>query len=504
MQEKQTWGTRSGFILAAIGSAIGLGNIWRFPYIAYQDGGGAFLIPYFFALITAGLPILILEFYLGHRLKGSAPLSFRKLGKWEWFGWWQVFISFVISTYYSVIIGWAIAYTYFAFSQSWGSDTKTFLFHDYLHLTDTASWAAGGLGGIQLGVFLPLVVVWAVVYLVLKLGVKNGIEKANKFFMPLLLLMVIIMAIRGVTLEGAHIGLNALFTPNWDGILNANTWIDAYTQIFFSLSIAFAIMITYASYLPEKSDINNNAFMTAFANSGFSLIAGVAVFGAIGFMANQQGVGVDQVATGGVGLAFVVFPQILNQMPLGGLIGVLFFLSLIFAGISSLISIVETFVAAFGDKFNTRRSTAVNWAVGLAALISLVYSTGSGLYLLDVMDRAILTISVGLTGLVEVVLVVWFLNQTNAARDYCNRLSDFRIGPWWNFFLVVSTPAILGYSSIKVISGDLQKNYGGYPDSLIGLSWMVAVLIFMLGIYFHTLRNQNPEFEPSGQKEGVA
>jgi NSS family neurotransmitter:Na+ symporter len=501
MQEQQSWATRSGFILAAVGSAIGLGNIWRFPYIAYENGGGAFLIPYFFALITAGIPILILEFYLGHKLRGSAPLSFSKLGRFEWLGWWQVIISFVISTYYAVIIAWALAYTYFAVFQSWGSDTGGFLFGSYLGLTDANNWADNFFGGVQWKVFLPLVVVWLVAYVVLIRGVKRGIEQANKIFMPILFLLVIIMAIRGVTLDGAAEGLNALFTPNWDGIFQAGTWIDAYTQIFFSLSIAFAIMITYSSYLPKKSDINNNAFITAFANCGFSLIAGIAVFSAIGFMAKAQGVGVDEVAAGGVGLAFVVFPQILNEMPWGEFVGVLFFLSLVFAGISSLISIVETFVAAIGDKFNVSRTKAVNWSVGVAALVSILYATGSGLYLLDSTDRTILTISVGLTGLLEIVIIGWILNRTNKIRAYNNAISDFKIGPWWNFFLIVITPAVLGYSSIKVINGDLTNNYEGYPNSIIAVSWGIAVLAFVLSFFFQSLENKNPEFNNIEEEE---
>jgi len=165
-----------------------------------------------------------------------------------------------------VIIAWAIAYTFFAIPRSWGEDTWGFLFGSYLGLTD--KWNEPWLGGLEWKVVVPLIVVWAVVYFVLSRGVQKGIEKANKFFMPVLFLLIIIMAIRGITLEGAALGLNAMFEPDWSGIASASTWVAAYGQVFFSLSIAFAIMITYSSYLPEKSDINNNAFMTAFANSG--------------------------------------------------------------------------------------------------------------------------------------------------------------------------------------------------------------------------------------------
>lgn len=492
---KDQWQTRAGFILAAVGSAVGLGNIWRFPYVAYDNGGGAFLIPYFFALFTAGIPILILEFYLGHKLRGSAPLSFSKLGKYEWFGWWQTGISFVISIYYSAIIAWSLAYTWFSIPRSWeGSDNTWAFFSGYTGLTDSSKWSENWLGGLQWKVLVPLLLVWGIVYFVLSRGVKSGIEKANKFFMPALFVLVVIMAGYAITLDGAAEGLNALFTPDWSGIADAGTWVAAYGQIFFSLSIAFAIMITYSSYLPKKSDINNNAFMTAFANSGFSLLAGIAVFAAIGFMAHESGVGVDEVAGGGVGLAFSVFPSILSKMPLGQVVGVLFFLSLVFAGLSSLISIVETFVAAVSDKFNLNRQTAVNWSVGSIVILSLLFATGSGLWLLDTVDHFINTYGVALSGLLEAVIIGWILNHSMKIREYNNKLSDFRVGSWWNFFLIVITPSVLGYMAIKNITTELAKNYEGYPDSLIAVGWAVAILALVVGFYMQSLKNTNPEF----------
>ncbi len=492
MEKVNQWQSRSGFVLAAVGSAVGLGNIWRFPYLAYENGGGAFLIPYLIALVTAGIPILMLEFNLGYKLKGSAPLTFSKLGNFEWLGWWQVTISFVISTYYAVIVAWALSYAFFSIPQSWGTDTGGFLFNSYLGLTET--WNVSWLGGLQLNVVIPLVFVWLTVYIVLSRGVKKGIEKANKIFMPVLFILVLIMAIRGVTLDGASLGLNALFTPDWSGMTNASVWIAAYGQVFFSLSIAFAIMITYASYLPEKSDINNNAFMTGLADVGFCLLAGVAVFGALGFMATQQGVAMDEVVAGGVGLAFAVFPQILNEMPLGEVVGVFFFVSLVFAGLSSLISIVETFIAAFIDKFNIERKKAVNWSVGVAALVSLLFATGSGLYLLDVADYFINNYGIVFSGLAEIIIIGWVLNRTGRMRKENNELSDFSVGPWWNFCLIVITPAILGYMTIKKLTTDLTVNYEGYPDDLIALGWSTAILALILGFYLQSIKGKNPEF----------
>ncbi|MBA2877361.1 NSS family neurotransmitter:Na+ symporter [Anoxybacillus kamchatkensis] len=487
MESRQQWGTRAGFILAAAGSAIGLGNIWRFPAVAYENGGGAFFLPYLFALLTAGIPILILEFALGHKYRGSAPLTFARLSKGtEWIGWWQVLISFVISTYYSVVIAWAMSYTYFAFTSKWGENTGDFLFGEYLKLAETP----GTFGSLVPAVFIPLLLVWIINLAVLYKGVRKGIEAANKIFLPTLVVLFFIIVIRAVTLDGAIEGLNAFFKPNWDQIMNGKVWLAAYSQIFFSLSIAFAIMITYSSYLPKKSDITNNAFITGFANSGFELLAGIGVFSVLGFLAQQQGVEVSEVVKGGVGLAFVVFPQIINQFPaFNELFGVLFFLSLTLAGLTSLISISETYVSAIQEKFGISRTKAVLGGGGVAALIALVFASNGGLYFLDVVDYFINNFGVALVGLVEVVVIAWVLKELNALQTHANSVSDIMVGAWWKISLSVVTPIVLGYMMFDSIKTNVKENYGGY-DTLfvVKYGWTVAALVIVLGFVLSVKR----------------
>ncbi|MCS5423226.1 sodium-dependent transporter, partial [Psychrilyobacter sp. S5] len=221
-ESRGQWGSRSGFVLAAIGSAIGLGNIWRFPYVAASNGGGAFLIPYLVALFTAGIPILILEFAMGHKIRSSVPGVFAKLNrKYEALGWFQTFISFFIATYYVVIIGWSFSYLFFAFTGAWGTDTKAFLFGDYLQLTDSPM----NLGGLNLKVAAPLILVWGINYTIIRLGVKNGLEKANKVFMPLLVVALLVIVVRGVTLPGAMAGLDYFFTPDFSKLTDPKVWL---------------------------------------------------------------------------------------------------------------------------------------------------------------------------------------------------------------------------------------------------------------------------------------
>ena len=489
--ERSTWGTRAGFIMAAVGSAVGLGNIWRFPYVAYDNGGGAFFIPYLFALLTAGIPILILEFTIGHKYRGSAPLSFFRMAgkKAEWLGWWAVFVSFVISVYYAVIIAWAMRYTIFAINQAWGTDTEAFLFSDFLQLTVEP----GQTGSIVWGVFIPLALVWIITLGILAAGVKKGIEAANRIFIPTLIVIFLIIVIRAVTLEGAGLGLTAFFEPNFDAIMDPSVWVAAYGHIFFSLSVAFAIMITYSSYLPKKSDITNNAFITGFANSSFELLAGIGVFAILGFMATQSNVAVADVATAGVGLAFVVFPQIINEFPgFNGLFGVLFFLSLTIAGLTSLMSITETYVAGISEKIGISRTKAVLFGGGLAAIISILFATQGGLFFLDLADYYINQFGVAAIGLVEVVMVAWILRKMDTLKNHANPLSDIQLGGWWKVSLGVITPVVLGYMMFGLIRLNVLQqfetetgNYEGYSNMFTLLGGVaVAAGALIVGILF--------------------
>ncbi|WP_163971565.1 sodium-dependent transporter [Oceanobacillus halotolerans] len=487
METRSQWGTRAGFILAAVGSAVGLGNIWRFPAEAYANGGGAFFIPYLFALLTAGIPILILEFTMGHKYRGSAPLTYKKINKGsEFIGWWQVLVAFVISTYYATIIAWAMSYSVFSFNLNWGADTESF-FYGHINIAE----AEGQVGSFVPGVLIPLIIVWFIVLGVLFKGVKKGIEIANRIFIPTLVVVFLIIVIRAVTLPGAAQGLEAFFAPDFSSILSADVWVAAYGQIFFSLSIAFAIMVTYSSYLPKKTDITNNAFIVGFGNSSFELLAGIGVFGVLGFMAAQADVAVSDVVTGGVGLAFVVFPEIINTLPgLNGLFGFLFFASLVLAGLSSLISISETYISGLVDKFKISRTKAVVFGGGLAAIISLLYATQGGLYFLDAADYFINQFGVALLGLIEVILIAWVFRKLKELKTHADDISDIRLGSWWTFSLSVITPIVLGYMMFDLFRQNLLRqfdtptgNYEGYADAFILYGgWFVALGALVIGI----------------------
>lgn len=472
-QPREQWGTRAGFLLAAIGSAVGLGNIWRFPAEAYNNGGGAFLLPYLVALLTAGLPLLILEYTIGRKYRRSPPSAFRRLAKpAQFIGWWQVVICFVIASYYAVIIAWSVRYVGFSADQSWGDEPDAFLTGDFLQTAD----APGGISHYVAGVFWPLLAVWVVVLLVLAMGVRRGIEKANKVFIPLLVAFFLVLVVRALTLEGAAEGLDAFFAPDWGALTDGSVWVAAYGQIFFSLSIGFGIMITYASYLRRRSDLSGSALVAGFANSSFEILAGIGVFATLGFLAAQSGVEVGEVVESGVGLAFIAFPAIISNMPLGWLFGILFFGSLVIAGLTSLISIVQVIVSAVQDRTGLGRVPAVLGVGGAVAAVSLLlFPTDDGLYLLDASDHFINQYGIVLAALVAVIVVAWVLRALPFLQQDADATSAVQLGRWWRFCLGVITPIMLSWMLVDALRQELSENYGGMSTSfLLWSGWGVA------------------------------
>jgi NSS family neurotransmitter:Na+ symporter len=478
--------SRRVFMLAAIGSAVGLGNIWRFPYVAYENGGGAFVIPYLVALLTAGIPFLFLDYALGHRNRGSAPLSFARMKRGaEGLGWWQVGICFMIAVYYAAVIAWALRYTFFSFNKAWGDDPEGFLFGDFLQAGEPGVDTT-----VVTGVLVPLALVWLSVLVILVAGVQKGIGATSVVFIPVLVLAFVALVVRALFLPGAADGLDALFTPNWDALTSTSVWAAAFGQIFFSLSVGFGIMITYASYVHRDTDMTGSGLVVGFANSGFELLAGIGVFAALGFMAQANGVAVDEVATDGLGLAFIAFPTIISEAPAGAVIGVLFFASLVLAGITSLISVIEVVVSAVRDKFEmTRRNAALAVTVPSALLSLLFFSTTSGVYVLDIVDNFINRFGILLVAVVSMVVVVWVLRSLPTLANHMNRNGSIHLGRWWIVLISVITPLALTYILVQDFIDHLQEPYGGYPTwMLLVFGWGAAAAVIAFGFVAARMR----------------
>lgn len=490
---RENWSARSGFIIAAIGSAVGLGNIWRFPYVAYENGGGAFLVPYLVAIFAAGLPLLYLDYAVGHKFRKAPPLAYKKLMNSESLGWWQVMVTLVIGIYYASVLSWAGSYMYYAIDQKWGADTQAFFFNSYLQNGE----------GLALGfvptLFFGLVIVWAVVMFILYGGVRRGVELANKIFMPLLVVLFTILVIQAIRLPGATAGLNAFFTPNWEAMGNYKVWLAAFGHIFFSLSVGFGIMLTYASYLKRKTNMTGSGAVVALANSSFEILAGIGVFAALGFMAFSSGSTVEEVVSGGIGLAFIAFPKIISSMGAGGdLFGFLFFASLTVAGITSMVSILEVPISAFQDKLGWSRKKSVSIIAGGSAIVStLIFSTHSAITFVDIIDYFANNIGIVGGGLLSIILVSWFrrplLSQLQA---HINQYSSIKLGAGWNFLLTVITPLSLLVALGLTIKSIVVEGYGGYPAEILWLVGGGTLALFIVGaIVLSCLKDKVPEEE---------
>lgn len=489
VEKRESWGGRTAFIVAAISSAIGLGNIWRFPGVAYENGGGAFIIPYAVAFLTAGLPILFLDYAVGHRYRASAPLAYRRLDRrMEPVGWWQVASCFIIGLYYSVVIAWALGYTARAFTQSWGDDATAYFVSEFVQVGDP---------GFSLDfvapVLIPLVAIWALAIAVLCLGIKRGLRIANRITLPVLVVVFAAIVLYSLTLEGAVDGVNAFFTPSWEALGDFSVWLAAYGHIFFSFSIAFGVMVTYSSYVGRKADLTGSGAVVAFGNCSFEILAGIGVFATLGFLATQQATTVaDLEGIQGVGLAFMTFPTLLSQMPGGTIVGVLFFFCLVVAGFTSLLSILQVVSAAVQDKFGVSPARA-GLLVGLVTAIPsvLIFSTTNGLNALDVMDAFINNIGVVGSAILMLVMVGLVARHNEVLARHLNAVSSIRSGRLWRVLVTYITPTILGIVFARgawgyIVDGYDDDSYARSFELIYGWGVIGLVIVFSLAMSFRS------------------
>lgn len=489
---REEWQSRKGFIFAAAGAAIGLGNLWRFPFQAYKNGGGAFLLPYFVALITCAIPLMIMEYAYGRKIRGGSVKAFAKLNKkFEVIGWVQVMVPIIVTTYYSTIISVSVIFMIYSLGHAFGiinwlSDPGPVMGM----VTGSAEHALDLGAGISIYILIAVIFVWLCNWLIVKKGISGGIEKMSMFFTPMLMVLMVIFMINSVRLQGSAIGLEALFKPDFTKILSPGIWVSAYAQVFFSTTLAVGVMIAYGSYLHEKADVVNSAIITVFANSSFDLIAGVLVFSTLGFLVNQMGVEFTSFGTG-AGVAFIAFPIAISTMSdntfIQGILGFIFFFCLFIAGLSSSISMLESFATAALDKFKISREK-------LVGIISIVGFAGSACFasyagfnfILDIVDAYVGNIVIAGLGLIEVVLIS-YIYGTEKLREEANRYSDFRVGKWWDYLLRYFTPILLGLVVItnlfNLVTGLFSQDIVGVLSNII-FGWGIVVIMIGASIIF--------------------
>lgn len=409
---RDSFGSRFGALVAMAGSAVGLGNLWRFPYLVGENGGAAFIIIYILLSFLICLPIFISEFVIGRRSQKNAYAAFRDLSggsAWRWVGLFTIIVPLVVLSYYSVIGGWSVEYLLksvtFAFESASQSAMST-MFSDFV----SSTWG-------------PLLVhtgFLLVTTLIVVVGIKDGIEKFSKVMMPLLFFIVLAIAIYSMTLPGAKAGLDYLFNPDFSKI-TGKACAAALGQAFFSLSLGFGTIMTYASYVDKKENILFQSTATAVSDLMFALIAGMAIMPAVfAFGLNPQS---------GPGLVFETLPFVFGQMPAGGFVAILFFLALLVAALTSSISMLEVAVAYLVEEKGFSRVWAcvvlfvVCWVVGAVCSLSFgplsdVNIGGGNIF--DFFDNLSSNILMTLGSLLTVLFVGWRLKKTDVYDEFTN------------------------------------------------------------------------------------
>ena len=465
-QKRSQWKSKFGFILAASGSAIGLGNIVFFPANAYKYGGGAFYLPYFVALFLIGIPVMITEFGLGGMTKKSFPLAMKQAGGklGEFIGWFALLNAGFIVMYYVTILGWV---------SGMGLEAIQNPVEEVFQGTSRIPWLGGEGGELANphGTFFNMVSSWTPVYAVLAVWVLNfllvskgtkTIEFAVKIFVPLMWLAMLVLVVQGLALPGGFDGVKALFTPELDVIARPHVWQGAISQMFFTLSLGFGVMTAYASYLPDNSDHSHNAITTSLLNCGFEWIAGVAIFSALFAFSVQP-------SDSTIAMMFFVTPQAIAALPAySQAFAIGFFALLLIAGLTSSVSLVEGLCAAMLDKFRMRRwkvllifglvGAAGSTAFALPHVINAGLENGGtlGLTLVDLIDHWSFGYGLLIVGLLEVLVIGWGLGSQRVRR-WVNERSRFELGRWFDVLLRFVIPLILiGVLFVSIAEGEFD------------------------------------------------
>lgn len=515
--KRGNWGNQIEFVLTSVGYAVGLGNVWRFPYLCYRNGGGAFMFPYFIMLVFCGIPLFFMELSFGQFASQGCLGVWRISPMFKGVGYGMMVVSTYIGIYYNVVI--CIAFYYFFSSMTrvlpwtycnnpWNtpdctgvldiinssagtqlnlvqifnqtvkrtSPSEEYWRRYVLKLTDDI----GNLGEIRLPLLGCLGVSWIVVFLCLIKGVKSS-GKVVYFTATFPYVVLTILFVRGITLEGAVTGIMYYLTPQWDKILDAKVWGDAASQIFYSLGCAWGGLITMASYNKFHNNCYRDSIIISITNCATSVYAGFVIFSILGFMAKHLGVDVSKVADHGPGLAFVAYPEALTLLPISPLWSVLFFFMLILLGLGTQFCLLETLVTAVvdevGNEWIIRRKTFVTLAVAiLGFLLGIPLTTQAGIYWLLLMDNYAASFSLVVISCIMCVSIMYIYGHRNYFKDIEMMLGFpppmfFQI--CWRFISPVIIFFILVFTVIQY--RPISYNTYVYPTWAITIGFLMAL-----------------------------
>jgi len=491
VKKSEGFSSRWGLILAAMGAAVGTGNIWRFPREAATNGGGSFLIPWLIFLFVWSIPLLMAEYAIGKRTRLASVGSFRRLAgkKYTWMGMWMVWVSVAISFYYAVVMGWTIKYITVAFtlneSDHGDAALTDELFHDFIHSPAQV-------------VFFQLLAV-TISMIVIYRGVKGGIELVNKILMPLLIGFLAVAAIYPFFIDNpnpdssssAVDGLKYMLLPQSDYLFRPETWLHAMVQSAWSCSAGFGTMLTYAVYMRKKEDVALNSFLTGLGNNSISLVAGIAVLGTVFSMSQSVNAGETAVQSGSSGLTFIHLTTLFAQMEGGKFIALLFFLGMSFAALTSMIGSIEAAARNMEDMGWERKHTMkyiflATFALGVPSALSIEFLDnqdfvwGAGL----LVSGLFTSFAVMKFGHSDIGHLKNFWGNIDRFRENLinTEYSDIHIDRWWNV-LIVLIPIEFLIVFVWFVGQQLTEGGQGTID--------VISMVFMWGVAFFIFHRYN-------------
>ncbi|XP_066538733.1 sodium-dependent dopamine transporter [Hoplias malabaricus] len=514
-EPRETWGKKIDFLLSVIGFAVDLANVWRFPYLCYKNGGGAFLVPYLFFMVIAGMPLFYMELALGQYNREGAAGVWKICPIFKGVGFTVILISLYVGFYYNVIIAWALFYLFSSFSgklpwvncnNTWNSancsDLNGTLLNDSHKATPALEYFERGVlhlqdsGGIDdLG--LPrwqLTSCLAVVIVVLYFSLWKGVKTSGKVVwitatMPYVVLTVLLL--RGVTLPGAIDGIKAYLSVDFLRLCDAQVWIEAATQICFSLGVGFGVLIAFSSYNKFSNNCYRDAIITSSINSLTSFFSGFVIFSFLGYMSQKHNVALDKVATDGPGLVFIIYPEAIATLPGSSIWAVIFFIMLLTLGIDSAMGGMESVITGLIDEFkflHRHRELFTLFIVVSTFLISLFCVTNGGIYVFTLLDHFAAGTSILFGVLIEAIGIAWFYGVDRFSDDIQEMIGQ-RPGLYWRLCWKFVSPCFLLFMVVVSFATFNPPKYGSYSfpmwANMVGwcLSISSMIMVPLYAIY---------------------
>uniref|UniRef100_A0A3B3UEK0 Transporter n=1 Tax=Poecilia latipinna TaxID=48699 RepID=A0A3B3UEK0_9TELE len=504
MEERGQWGNKLEFVLSVAGSIIGLGNMWRFPYLCYKNGGGAFLIPYLIFLFTCGVPVFFLEVALGQYTSQGGITCWRKISPlFEGLGYGTQVIVTLLNFYYIIVLAWGIFYLYYSFSwdlpwsscnNTWNTEKEAPSQSELEYKTQMCLLGSGGEAGRHVKGNICCLLWKDFCFSCLLPSCPSPIQVVY-FTATFPYLMLVVLLVRGLTLPGAGIGIQFYLYPDLGRLADPQVWMDAGTQIFFSYAICLGSLTALGSYNKYNNNCYRDCLALCFLNSSTSFVAGFAIFSILGFMSYEQNVPISEVAESGPGLAFIAYPRAVSMMPFSPLWAALFFVMIVFLGLDSQFVCVESLVTAIVDMYPTvfrrknRRELFLLGVVLFSFLMGLIMLMEGGMYVFQLFDYyAASGMCLLLMSIFETVCIAWVYG---ADRFYDNieDMIGYRPGPYIKYCWLFFTPAtcigtfafsLIKYTPLKYNNVYVYPWWGYFIGWLLALSSMVCIPLWMV------------------------